>query len=149
MALSNSIWRSTVSFGFRAAVIAQTLAVAGQAVLAGLALSGTASAVDAHMVLGGFALLACLMQMALALALGHELPRWLVFLSGGLAFGQVAQMASGKLHLFALHIPLGVALFAGLTVSSMWALNPVPTSECPYDQISAYGGLSAHLPGGE
>lgn len=123
MALDSSIWRSRISFGFRAAVIGQTLTVVGQALLAGLALSGNASALHFHMVLGGLALLTGLMQAGLAFALLDELPRWMVLISVGLLFGEAAQMASGRSHLFALHLPLGVALFAGLTVSSIWVLN--------------------------
>lgn len=115
--------------GFRVAVIGQTMAVAGQALLAGMALSGSGSALDAHMEFGGFALLASLVQVGLALALAGELPRWVVVVSVGLAFGEAVQMASGKLHLFALHLPLGVALFAGLAVSSMWVVNAIRTRD--------------------
>ncbi|GEM_PF-5998901 len=53
MAIGKGFWRSKISFGFRAAVIGQTLAVAGQALLAGMALSGSANAAEAHMKLGG------------------------------------------------------------------------------------------------
>ena len=148
MSGSNDTARSSVLLGFRAAVVGQTLAVAGQSLLAGLALSGSAVALNAHMVLGGFALLTSLLQLGLALPLRHALPRWIVPASVGLLVGEGIQMASGKLHLFALHLPLGLALFAGLTAFSLWALNAVRVCDCPPNQSSAYP-WSARSIGGE
>lgn len=115
---------------FRAAVIGQTLAVFLQPLLAGLALSGNLGALNAHMMLGGLALLIALVQVVLALFLGPEIARTATVASVGLFLGEAAQMASGRLHLFAFHLPIGAALFAGLALSSLWVLNVVPICEC-------------------
>ena len=115
---------------FRAAVIGQTLAVFLQPLLAGLALSGNLGALNAHMMLGGLALLISLAQVVLALFLGSDMPRPAVAASVGLFVGEGAQMASGRLHLFVFHLPIGAALFAGLTLTSLWVLNVVPICDC-------------------
>ena len=115
---------------FRAAVIGQTLAVFLQPLLAGLALSGNLAALNAHMMLGGLALLISLAQVVLALFLGSDMPRPAVAASVGLFVGEGAQMASGRLHMFVFHLPIGAALFAGLTLTSLWVLNVVPICDC-------------------
>ena len=115
---------------FRAAVIGQTLAVFLQPLLAGLALSGNLGALNAHMMLGGLALLISLAQVVLALFLGSDMPRPAVAASVGLFVGEGAQMASGRLHMFVFHLPIGAALFAGLTLTSLWVLNVVPICDC-------------------
>jgi len=118
--------RPGIISAFRAAVIGQTLAVFLQPLLAGLALSGNLGALNAHMMLGGLALLISLAQVVLALFLGSDMPRPAVAASVGLFVGEGAQMASGRLHLFVFHLPIGAALFAGLTLTSLWVLNVVP-----------------------
>ena len=122
--------RPGIISAFRAAVICQTLAVFLQPLLAGLALSGNLEALNAHMMLGGLALLISLAQVVLALFLGNEMPRPAVAASVGLFVGEGAQMASGRLHLFVFHLPIGAALFAGLTLMSLWVLNVVPICDC-------------------
>lgn len=149
MLCSNDTWRSTILFGFRAAVIAQTLSVVSQAPLAGLALSGHSAALKAHMVFGGFAMLASAVQMACALPLRNVLRHWMVLASAGLVIGEGLQMASGRLHLFALHLPLGLALFAGLTVSSLSALNAVRICDCPPREVRPSRWSARSLIGGE
>ena len=122
--------RPGIISAFRAAVIGQTLAVFLQPLLAGLALSGNLGALNAHMMLGGLALLISLAQVVLALFLGNDMPRPAVAASVGLFVGEGAQMASGRLHLFVFHLPIGAALFAGLTLTSLWVLNVVPICDC-------------------
>ena len=122
--------RPGIVSAFRAAVIGQTLAVFLQPLLAGLALSGNLGALNAHMMLGGLALLISLAQVVLALFLGSDMPRPAVAASVGLFVGEGAQMASGRLHLFVFHLPIGAALFAGLTLTSLWVLNVVPICDC-------------------
>ena len=122
--------RPGIISAFRAAVIGQTLAVFLQPLLAGLALSGNLAALNAHMMLGGLALLISLAQVVLALFLGSDMPRPAVAASVGLFVGEGAQMASGRLHLFVFHLPIGAALFAGLTLTSLWVLNVVPICDC-------------------
>ena len=122
--------RPGILSAFRAAVIGQTLAVFLQPLLAGLALSGNLAALNAHMMLGGLALLISLAQVMLALFLGSDMPRPAVAASVGLFVGEGAQMASGRLHLFVFHLPIGAALFAGLTLTSLWVLNVVPICDC-------------------
>jgi hypothetical protein len=122
--------RPGILSAFRAAVIGQTLAVFLQPLLAGLALSGNLAALNAHMMLGGLALLISLAQVVLALFLGNDMPRRAVAASVGLFVGEGAQMASGRLQLFVFHLPIGAALFAGLTLMSLWVLNIVPICDC-------------------
>ena len=122
--------RSGISSAFRAAVIGQTLAVFLQPLLAGLALSGDLGALNAHMVLGGLALVISVVQVVLALSPGHDVPRPAIAASVGLFLGEGVQMASGRLGLFVLHLPVGATLFAGLTLMSLWALNVVPICDC-------------------
>jgi hypothetical protein len=129
-------WQSTALFGFRAAVLGQTVAIAAQAVLAGLALSGYSTALAAHMMVGGFALFISVVQVALALLLEREVRREALVASAGLLIGEGVQMASGRLHLFAVHLPLGVALFAGAVMLSLWAMDVVPACDCPPSRVT-------------
>ena len=109
-------WQSAMAIGFRAAAIGQMTAVLGQALLAGLALSGDASALSAHMANGALGLVISLLQVlfAVPLRISNHLPRWALVASLGLLLSEGVQMASGRLHMFAVHLPLGLALFAGL-----------------------------------
>lgn len=127
--ISNKPRAGSIS-AFRAAVIGQTLAVFLQPLLAGLALSGNLRALNAHMMLGALALIISLVQMVLALFLGNVIRRPAIASSVGLFLGEGAQMASGRLHLFVFHLPIGASLFAGLALSSLWVLNLVPISCC-------------------
>jgi hypothetical protein len=113
-------WRSGIALGFRAMVIGQTIALFGQALIGGLALSGEASALDAHMVNGGIALVISLAQVVFGLLMKGQLPRWALIASVTLLFGEGMQMASGRLHLFFVHLPLGLVLFAGLVPVVLW-----------------------------
>ena len=96
------------------------VAVLGQAPLAGLALSGDGSAVAAHMINGGVALSMSALQVVFGVILKNQLPRWVLTTSFGLLLGEGIQVASGRLHLFVVHLPLGLALFAGLARLALW-----------------------------
>ena len=122
--------RQGIISAFRGAVLGQTLAVFLQPLLAGLALSGNLGALNAHMMLGGLALFISLVQVVLAFFLGNDIQRTAIAASVGLFFGEGAQMASGRLHLFVFHLPIGAALFAGVMLSSLWVLNVVPICDC-------------------
>jgi hypothetical protein len=99
---SDHDWRSGIARGFRAAALGQAIVVLGRAALAGLAL------------------LISLFQGVLGILLKSLLPRWAVRVSLGLFLGEAIQMASRRLHLFVVHFPLGVALFAGLVPLAVW-----------------------------
>jgi hypothetical protein len=114
-------WRPALRSVFRACVVGQAITVFVQAVLAGFALSGNPSTLSAHMVNGGIALLISLLQVLSAVPLRKDLPRWVFAASLGLLVAEGVQMFSGRIHLFALHMPLGVALFGGLAPLVVWA----------------------------
>jgi hypothetical protein len=96
------------------------IAVLVQAALAGLALSGYGRALSAHMVNGALSLLISLLQVGFGVLLKNQLPRWALRVSVVLLGGEGIQMASGRLQLFAVHLPLGLALFAGLVPLVLW-----------------------------
>lgn len=131
-------WQSAMALGFRVAAIGQTIAVLGQALLAGLALSGNAGALSAHMANGALALVIALLQVlfAVPLKISNHLPGWALVASLGLSFGEVIQMASGRLHLFAVHLPLGLALFAGLVSLVFWVGTTREVAEIAGDQVA-------------
>ena len=114
-------WRPALRSVFRACVVGQAIAVFGQAVLAGSALSGNQSALSAHMVNGAIAVLISLLQVLSAVPLRKDLPRWVIAASLGLLVAEGLQMYSGRIHLFALRLPLGVALFGALVPLVVWA----------------------------
>lgn len=109
--------------GFRIATSMQALTLLAQAMLAGMALAGSSMALRAHMLNGAATVLVSAVQGGFAVILwrSRQLPRWPLIASVVLLAGQLAQMASGRLHLFALHLPLGVGLFGVLTVLVLWA----------------------------
>jgi hypothetical protein len=91
---------------FRLAIAAQGTASLVQALLAGLAISGSDAALDAHKPVGGANTLITTVQ-AVAAKRSAQIPRWAVAASIGFLFTDAAQMAAGRLHLLALHLPLG------------------------------------------
>jgi hypothetical protein len=120
---------------FRLVIAAQATALLPQALLAGLGLSGSEAARDAHMSLGGTILVVSAAQVIAALLLRRSvrISRWPVVASIGLSVADVVQMVAGRLQLFALHLPLGVALFGasiGLAIYA-WAWRPVQMAELP------------------
>jgi asparagine N-glycosylation enzyme membrane subunit Stt3 len=154
MVIGDSNGRQSLSaIGFRVAATAQLIAVLAQALLAGLALSGNASALAAHVSNGGLALLICLLQLVFALLLSrsNQRLRWLVVASAALFLGEGMQMASGRLHLFVLHLPLGVVLFGGLGPFVVWAWTrrPAPISESRTEQVAPGSLLGRVRVGGD
>ena len=107
MMTKNLVW------GFRLMIAAQAIALLAQATLAGLALSGRTSAPLGHMFVGGSAFFISAVQVVLAFLLRRlaHAPGWLIAASTGMTAAEGFQMASGRLQLFALHLPLGTALF--------------------------------------
>jgi hypothetical protein len=59
------------------------------------------------------------------LLLRNKLPNWALAASFGLFLGEMAQMASGRRHWFALHLPLGLALCAMLVPLVLWIASDV------------------------
>jgi hypothetical protein len=96
---------------FRLAIAAQGAALLVQALLAGPAISGGDAALDAHEPVGGAITLISTVQAIAAFPLRRsaQIPRWPLADSIGFLFTDAAQMAAGRLHLLALHLPLGVA----------------------------------------
>ena len=149
----NDNWQSGIALGFRAAAIGQMIAVLCQALLAGLALSGDSGALAAHMVNGAIALVISLLQVlfAMRLKISNQLPRWALVASLGLLFGEGLQMASGRLHLFVVHLPVGLALFTGLVPLVLWLEtgHAVLGVEDAEDGVSILSRLSKSSTGGK
>jgi hypothetical protein len=113
------------------------IAVLGQALLAVLGLSWHPGALAAHMWIGGLALLISLAQGTLALVMKNlgEAPLWTIIASGALFLAEGLQMMSGRLQVFALHLPLGVAIFGCLVlfVAWTWARHAAPEANASVD----------------
>ncbi|MGH7022009.1 MAG: hypothetical protein ACREEB_00310 [Caulobacteraceae bacterium] len=111
----------------RGVLVLQAAVLMAQALLAGLALAGGGGpALGAHMAGGGVSLLLAVVQVGLVLALWRQGrgPSWLVAASLVFLAADGMQAVAGRAHLFALHLPLGVALFGaavGLSIRS-WDL---------------------------
>jgi hypothetical protein len=97
---------------FRWVTATQLATLLTQALLAGLALSGSATALSAHMGVAAAALVISFAQAALAFLWRRAgAPGWPLAISLLLLVAEIPQMASGRWQLFVLHLPLGVALF--------------------------------------
>jgi hypothetical protein len=131
---------------FRLLIAAQATALLPQALLGGLGLSGSGAALGAHVSFGGAILLASAAQVIAAFLLRRaaRIPRWVVVASIGLPLVDIVQMVAGRLHVFALHLPLGVALFGasiGLAIYA-WAWRPpqiIELSRSPTGGIAVSG----------
>ena len=119
-------WRSAILLGFRATVVGQMIALFGQALLAGFALSGNSASLTAHLMIGGVAVVFSILQVVFVLFLRNKLPEWVLAVSAGLLLGEIAQMASGRRCLFVVHLPLGLALFATLVALVLWIAKDMP-----------------------
>ena len=101
---------------FRGVATLYALAAVAQPFLAGLFLSGSFSALKAHEVtgqaVGGLGILTLICAILLWRVGGG--PVAAVRISGGLLVGVVLQILLGYDRLLALHVPLGVALVAGI-----------------------------------
>src|SRR5262250_770996 len=117
---------------FRFGVAAQAIALLAQALLAGLALSGSEAALAAHMPAGASTFLISAAQVVAVFLLRRsgQIPRWVVAASIGLLLAEGLQMLSGRLYVLALHLPLGAGLFGasiGLAISaSTWRPAATP-----------------------
>jgi hypothetical protein len=130
---------------FRIAASAQAIAMFAQTVLAGMALSGSAMALTAHMFNGAATVLASAMQAGFAVLLwrSRQFPRGLLIASVALLAGQLSQIVSGRFHVFALHLPLGVGLFGVLTVLVFWAWSSQLERAATSSSIEHRGGSYA------
>jgi hypothetical protein len=110
------------------ALVLQATALMAQAVLAGLALGG-APALGAHWAVGGASLLLALVQVGAALLLwrSRRAPAWLFAANLLFLAADGAQAAAGRAHAFAVHLPLGVALFAAAAGLSIWSWDLMRT----------------------
>lgn len=111
-----------------ALVLALTASVLVQAVLAGQFISGMSAAVGTHGAVGGVLELAGLVLFVVAIAhrLSGERSRTLLWGSLGLALAIEAQAALGwapGAAPTAVHVPLGVAIFAGAVALSVAMLR--------------------------
>jgi hypothetical protein len=70
-------------------------------------------------------------------------PEWLIAASIGLTAAEGFQMASGRLQLFALHLPLGTALFGASIALAIWAWMGAQTSSRAATGVAAstFGAL--------
>jgi hypothetical protein len=86
---------------------------------------------------GGLALLISVVQVVFGVLGKNQLPRWAPIASVALFLGEGIQMASGRLHLFALHVPLGLALFARLAPLVWWITTgrSVPIAENASEKV--------------
>jgi len=131
---------------FLLAIAGQATVLLAQALLAGLAISGSETALASHMAVGGMSLLIAVVQVAAALLLRRaaRMPRWLVAASVGFSVADAAQMAAGRLQLFALHLPLGVALFGasiGLAIYSWgWRATQIAATASSRQSVRAQRG---------
>lgn len=101
---------------FRATATCYALAAVAQPFLAGLFLSGSFSALKAHEVtgqaVGGLGILTLICAILLWRVGGGSVAA--VRISGGLLVAVVLQIILGYDRLLALHVPLGVAMVAGI-----------------------------------
>jgi hypothetical protein len=104
-----------------------------QAVLAGLALSKNAPTLSAHMFNGAATVLASTLQTAFAVLplRSRDVPRWQLVATVAVLAGQLAQNASGRIPVFALHLPLGVGVFGVLIVLLFCAWSSRPERAAP------------------
>jgi hypothetical protein len=120
---------------FRATIALLPIALLVQALLAGLALSGNALALDGHMFVGGATLLVSAAQASASILLWRSarIPGWPVASSIGLVIAYAVQMIAGRLHLFGLHLPLGMALFGASAAFFIfaWRWSPVQYAVVP------------------
>jgi hypothetical protein len=75
------------------------------------------------MVIGAAIFVVSAAQVAVAFLLRRsgQAPAWLIAASISLMAAMVLQMASGRLRLFALHLPLGAGLFGASLALAIWA----------------------------
>jgi hypothetical protein len=113
---------------FRWALAAQAVVLLVQAFLAGSALAGSARSLALHRTLGGVALLLAIAQVGIAVMLwrASRATPWLAAANIAFLVAAGAQMAAGRVRLFALHLPLGVALFGAAVALSTWRWSPSP-----------------------
>jgi len=114
-------------------LILQAAALMAQGLLAGLALAGGSSALGLHMAVGTVSLVLAVVQVGAVLLLWRQGRGPLRLVAANLLFlaGDGVQAVAGSAHLFALHLPLGVALFGAAVALLIWswelAWNRVPS----------------------
>ena len=142
MASGSGNWRTAILLGFRACIVGQMIAIFSQALLAGSALSGNPGSLTSHVTIGGVALVFSILQLGFGILLTNKLPGWVLVASAGLLVGEIAQMASGRRHWFAVHLPLGLALFATLVPLVLWVANELAFTSARFAHEDSAGKWS-------
>jgi hypothetical protein len=129
-------WTSSVGEGatmilstlLRATTAAQVAVLLAQALLAGLALSGSAVALAAHMMVGGASLLIAVLQAGAAVLAWRSTKASAGRATASIGFLAlvVLQMAAGRLQALVVHLPLGLAMFAASAWLAIQAWRPLP-----------------------
>lgn len=110
----------------RAIVTVLALGVFTQPVLAGQFLSGNADMVVVHGIVAALIELLALIQIVFAVLLWRpgRGPGWPVFASLTIFVAVFTQAALGYTRVLAAHVPLGVTLFAVMSLLLVWVWRP-------------------------
>jgi hypothetical protein len=108
---------------YRGVLIVNVSAMLLQSVFAGRLLGGHPRSLLLHERTAKFLVLLAVAQLMLAvyLRMRSNLPRWIPIASAGLLLAEVIEFAAGDLHMLALHVPLGVAIFGGMLRQLLWS----------------------------
>ena len=63
------------------------------------------------------------MASLIALKVKGMCPAWLVLSNIGILLAEVVEAACGHFHILAVHVPLGLAIFGGITRQLYWAMR--------------------------
>ncbi len=108
---------------FRAVVAINLLVIFIQFIFAGQMLSGNSLAAKLHGFTGLLLLALRAIQMAplIALRVKGMCPGWLVLSNIGVLLAEVVEAVCGHFHILAVHVPLGLAIFGGISRQLYWA----------------------------
>jgi hypothetical protein len=110
---------------YRTVVLVNFLVIFAQFAFAGQMLGGNGSAVALHGYTGVLLVLIGLVQAALSIGLKAKriAPTWLVVANVGIVAAEVTEAVCGHFHHVALHVPLALAIFAGVMRQLFWAMR--------------------------
>lgn len=111
-----------IVWSLRAGATLHLLGVLGQAVLAGLFVTGDVDMLTAHRDNGGFTYAMLYVQLVSAILLWRpgRGPLWPALASAGLVAAETLQIVLGQERVIAAHFPLGVAVFGAAAVMTAW-----------------------------
>ena len=120
------------------------LAVIAQATLAGMFLSGTATALSWHEMTARAVAAICLLQIVTTVLLRVRggCPTWMLISAIAILLAEVLETYSGYRGILAVHVPLALGIFGGIMRQLFWTVRGTRSANETFQEGSTYESVN-------